>query len=150
MPIPFFNTAGDLPVGIHPATLEEVLERFGRENSQRQRLAQRLRRIFTFATETGQLGRFILFGSFITNKPEPNDIDVFLVMENDFEVEQLTGEARLIFNHMGAETYEGASIFWIRQKAALGGEETMIAHWQIKRDGGKRGIIEIIESTGNV
>jgi hypothetical protein len=113
-------------------------------------LAQRLKRVFTFVSETGQLGRFILFGSFITTKPEPNDIDVFLIMEDSFDVEQLTGEAKLIFDHMGAETYEGASIFWIRRMAALGGEEAMIAHWQIKRDGSKRGVIEIVESAGKL
>jgi predicted nucleotidyltransferase len=150
MPIALFNSAGDLPVGIHQATLEEVLERFGTENPQRRRLAQRLRRIFTFATETGQLARFIVFGSFITSKTEPNDIDVFLIMEDDFEMEQLTSEAKLIFDHMGAESYEGASIFWIRRMAALGGEEAMMAHWQIKRDRGKRGVIEIVESAGGV
>ena len=29
--------------------------------------------------------------------------------------------------------------------AALGDEEEAIAHWQIKRDGNKRGILEVIE-----
>ena len=35
--------------------------------------------------------------------------------------------------------------FWIRRAAALGGEDATIAHWQIKRDGTKRGILEIID-----
>jgi len=44
-----------------------------------------------------------------------------------------------------AENYEGASIFWMRRMAALGGEEATMAHWQVKRDGTLRGIVEVIE-----
>jgi len=54
------------------------------------------------------------------------------------------GEAAVVFDHMAADTYEGASVFWVRRIAALGGEEAAIADWQLKRDGGKRGIVEVI------
>ena len=36
-------------------------------------------------------------------------------------------------------------MFWLRRLAAFGGEEQVIAGWQIKRDGTFRGIIEIIK-----
>jgi hypothetical protein len=36
-------------------------------------------------------------------------------------------------------------VFWLRRLAALGGEEQAIVGWQIKRDGTRRGIIEIVE-----
>ena len=55
-------------------------------------------------------------------------------------------EARLVFDHAAAQNLLGASVFWIRRAAALGGEQAMVKHWQIKRDGGKRGIVEIIHS----
>jgi hypothetical protein len=32
MPIPEFDSEGDLPEGVHQATLVEVLERFGKQN----------------------------------------------------------------------------------------------------------------------
>ena len=35
MPLPDFNAAGDLPPGVHRATLPEVLERFGAKVGQR-------------------------------------------------------------------------------------------------------------------
>ncbi|HEX7376404.1 MAG TPA: hypothetical protein VF278_04795 [Pirellulales bacterium] len=38
-----------------------------------------------------------------------------------------------------------ASVFWTRRFAAVGGEQAMIEFWQVRRDGGKRGIIEIVE-----
>ena len=64
-------------------------------------------------------------------------------MEDSFDVSKVSTEARLVFDHAAAQNLLGASVFWIRRVAALGGEEAAIAHWQIKRDGGKRGIVEV-------
>lgn len=143
--LPDFNDNGDLPTGIHQATLEEIIERFGRWSPQRLIMAQRLERIYSLAVETGHLDRFIIFGSFVTNKPDPGDVDIFLLMENTFDVSQFSGETALMFNHMEAQNYEGASIFWMRRLAALVGEQAAIEYWQLKRDGTKRGIIEVIK-----
>jgi len=90
---------------------------------------------------TGQVARFIIFRSFVTKKPRPQDIDVFLLMEDTFDVTEVTGEARILFDHMAAENYEGASIFWLRRMAALNGEHVPIERWQVTRDGKKRGIV---------
>ena len=68
----------------------------------------------------------------------------FLLMTDTFEVSQLTGEARLVFEHATAQAHFGASIFWVRSSAALGGEQETMEHWQLKRDGGRRGIVEIV------
>lgn len=140
--LPDFNERGDLPDGIHPATLEAILNRFGK-SPRRTVIARRLERIHALARSTGHLARFIVFGSFITDKPEPNDVDIFLLMEDSFDVRQVSTEAGLVFDHAAAQNLLGASVFWIRRAAALGGEEATIAHWQIKRDGGKRGIVEV-------
>ncbi len=72
-------------------------------------------------------------------------MDVFLLMEDTFDVGQLMGEARVLFDHAAAQAHFGASVFWLRQLAALSDEEQAIADWQIKRDGTRRGIIEIVE-----
>lgn len=142
---PKFNNNGDLPRGIHEASLNDVIEHFGTGNFQRAVLAQRLNRIYDLSVETGQTARFIIFGSFVTDKPNPQDIDIFLLMEDTFDIRQVAGEARIIFNHMAAQNYEGASIFWLRRMAALDGEDAAIEHWQIKRDGKKRGIVEVLK-----
>ena len=57
---------------------------------------------------------------------------------------QPTGEARILFDHAAAQAHFGASVFWIRRLAAINGEQETIEYWQIKRDGSKRGIVEII------
>ena len=56
----------------------------------------------------------------------------------------MTGEAAILFDHSAAQNYEGASIFWIRLLAVIGGEQAAIEHWRLKRDGTKRGIIEVM------
>ena len=67
-----------------------------------------------------------MFGSFVTTKPEPGDLDVFLLMEDTFDVSQLLGEVRLLFDHPVADAHFGASVFWMRRLAALGGEQEAI------------------------
>lgn len=108
-------------------------------------MAQRLERINPVAIGTGQLSRFVVFGSFVTAKREPADVDVFLLMEDAFDLGQQTGETRILFDHAAAQAHFGASVFWLRRLAALGSEEQAIADWQIKRDGTLRGIVEIVE-----
>lgn len=144
MPLPSFETTGDLPTGVHSATLQEIAAYFGTSNARRKILMTRLERIYRVATETGGVARFIIFGSFITAKSEPNDVDVFLLMENDFDADNLTGEARWLFDHNAANAFFGASVFWLRRLAAFGGEQATVEYWQVKRDGGFRGIVEVI------
>jgi len=141
---PEFNEHGDLPVGIHQTTLDEIVRHFS-TTTRRATVARRLERIYQLARSTGHLARFIIFGSFVTAKSEPNDVDIFLLMEDSFDVRQVSPEARLVFDHAAAQNLLGASVFWIRRAAALGGEEATIAHWQVKRDGNKRGILEVID-----
>jgi hypothetical protein len=143
VPLPELTETGDLPPGVHLDSMPEVISRFGTGSARRKILALRLQRIHRIAVQTGDLGRFVVFGSFVTSKSEPNDVDVFMIMDDNFDVGQLVGEARLLFEHAAAQTHFGCSVFWVRRSAALGGEQPMIEHWQIKRDGTQRGVVEI-------
>ena len=105
----------------------------------------RLARVYELAATTGLVKHFVVFGSFVTAKLEPNDVDVFLIMHDTFDLNQVTGEVRLIFDHAAAQAHFGASVFWLRGLAALPNEAESIASWQIKRDGTRRGIVEIKE-----
>jgi hypothetical protein len=144
MALPGFNEEGDLPPGVYRATLPEVLERFGQGSVQRRAVADRLKRVYELVSSTGQLARFVVFGSFVTAKADPNDVDIILLMEDTFDLASVTGEATLPFQHMEADAHFGASIFWTRRSAAIGGEQAKIEHWQVRREGGRRGIVEIV------
>jgi hypothetical protein len=142
--LPAFNEEGDLPPGVYRATLPEVLQRFGGGSVQRRAVADRLSRVYQLVTSTGQLARFVVFGSFVTAKNEPNDVDIILLMAETFDLASVTGEAALVFQHLEADVHFGASVFWTRPSGAIGGEQAMIEYWQIRREGGRRGIVEIV------
>jgi hypothetical protein len=142
--IPPTTDCGDLPLGVHRASLREVLERFAVGSAQRLAVGVRLERAYAIARATNHLRRFVVFGSFITAKEEPNDVDIFLIMEDSFDPALLTREARSLFDHTAAQAQLGASVFWFRRLACLGGEQEAVEYWQVKRGGGLRGIIEII------
>lgn len=145
MKLPAFNEEGDLPAGVHRATLAEVLERFGQGSVQRRAVAARLSRLYQLAGSTGHLARCVVFGSFVTAKADPNDVDVVLLMEDSFDLAAVTGEAALLFQHLEADAHFGASVFWTKRSGALSGEQAMIEYWQVRREGGQRGIVEIVE-----
>jgi hypothetical protein len=85
MSLPNLNSAGDPPEGVHQATIDEVLARFGSGTRQRQAVTARLLHTYHLARATGKLDRLILFGSHITATSNPNDVDIVLIMRNDFE-----------------------------------------------------------------
>ena len=147
MALPELTDSGELPLGVHPASLEETLARFGTGHAQRITVGERLERVYRVAASTGHLARFVVFGSFVTNKPQPNDVDVFLVMDDEFDGDKLDGESALLFDHAAADAHFGASVFWVRRPTALGGEQATVEYWQAKRGGGQRGIIEIVEES---
>lgn len=145
MEFPKFDEYGDMPAGIYQATLDEVGHHFGQAPSEREIVAARLERILEIARATGHLSRLIVFGSFATAKPTPNDVDIFMILSDDFDVTQVSGQARILFDHATAQSYFGAGVFWIRSMAALGGENSAVADWMTTRRGTQRGIIEMID-----
>jgi hypothetical protein len=140
---PEFDENGDLPQGIHQATLTEVLQHFGTGTLQRRMVGQRLERVYRLASSTGQVVRFVVFGSFVTAKSDPGDVDIFMVMEDSFDSSGVSGEAAVVFDHLAAQNVEGASVFWIRRQAAIGGVQLAVEYWQSKRDKTRRGIVEV-------
>ena len=141
---PAFDEDGDLPIGIHQATLAEILQHFGTGTSQRERIGQQLERIFALVNRTGQVVRFIVFGSFVTAKPNPGDVDIFLLMEDSFDVTRVQDETALVFNPQRVQDVLGASVFWIRKQGLMNSEQEAVEDWQIKRDNSRRGIVEVI------
>ena len=91
MPVPTFTEAGDLPQGVHHALLREVLGQFAQSTPQRKIVGMRLARVYELAAAIGHMKRFIVFGSFVTAKLDPNDVDVFLIMHDTFDLTQVTG-----------------------------------------------------------
>lgn len=111
MPLPEFNEFGDLPEGRHIASLDEIVTRFGAGLPQRRVVTDVLRRIHALPVGTGHLEKMLIYGSYVSDKPEPNDVDVILVMQGTFATDTCPGESLLLFDHARADEELGASIF---------------------------------------
>lgn len=145
MALPDFNEHGDLPDGLHKAKLHEVLARFGPGSDARLTATATLQRIHRLVVATGKLERFIIFGSYITDKSDPNDVDIVLVMSNDFSMAACDADTRILFDHQRAEGEIGASIFWLCPSTLLLGTlDEFLLSWGTKRDLTLRGIVEVI------
>lgn len=72
--IPDFNNIGNLPPGVHDATWDEIVQRFG-WTSRRCELLDGLKAAVESLRQAG-CRRVFVNGSFVTNKDEPGDIDV--------------------------------------------------------------------------
>lgn len=81
--IPEFNDNGYLPPGIHTATLDEVAARFGSVSELRRVEMASLRWMINLAWKAG-VQRIVINGSFVTNNPEPNDVDCVLLIDQTF------------------------------------------------------------------
>lgn len=81
--IPDFNDDGYLPPGVHPATLDELADRFGRESEVRHVQLESVRWLVDLARRTGAQ-RLIVNGSFVTDVLEPNDVDCVLLVGPEF------------------------------------------------------------------
>jgi hypothetical protein len=89
--IPELNDDGYLPAGVHRATLEEVAARFARETELRRVQMESLAWLVDLARRAGA-SRLVVNGSFVTDRPEPNDVDCVLLagpsFPRDAEAEQ--------------------------------------------------------------
>jgi hypothetical protein len=81
--IPMLRDDGYLPEGLHLASEAEVLFRFGSSTPRRRRLASRVRRWIGLLRSVGAV-RLLIDGSFITSKPEPQDVDAVAWLPVDF------------------------------------------------------------------
>jgi hypothetical protein len=130
---------------VYKASLDDVIARFGHGTPQRQLVTTRLRRIYELARATGKLERFVIFGSFITAELEPNDVDIVLVVRDDFREQDYDPDVFPMFDHRRAQRELGASIFVIRPAFLFGDTgDDFIAHWQITRNMSCRGIVEVL------
>ena len=93
---------------------------------------------------TAQLDRLFVWGSFVSSKESPNDIDVLMLMKETFDLEKVSGDNEVIFDHAAARIRFHMDIFW--SKANIGEEvlRLWLETYQITKDFKRRGILEAI------
>ena len=137
--LPAFDETGNLPPGVYRTSLEEIVMRFC-QGEVREHWGHVLRDVLTLARSTGHIAAAYIFGSFVTAKATPADLDVFLVMSGDFSSNAAEGRARLLFDRSRAAMVWGICLYWITARTD---RAPFLATWQLRRDGGPRGIVEV-------
>ena len=138
-----FNVDGNLPEGIHSVSEEEFLDHFATSSARRKWVGEGLKEIFGLAKSTGKVERIFVWGSFVTAKESPNDVDILLVMSEDFHLETVPEECRHLFDYIRARVRFNADVFW--SKASIG-EDTLslwLETYQLTKDFKRRGIVEV-------
>ena len=79
--LPPFDEYGNLPPGIHSASLNEIADHFGHGSVEREVEIRELMELIGWARQHG-VRRLIINGSFVTKKRQPNDVDVVLLPES--------------------------------------------------------------------
>jgi hypothetical protein len=97
-----------------------------------------------FAATSGELRRVFIWGSFVTAKPAPRDLDILLIMSEGFEVDRLTAPAQAVFDSTRAKLLFESDVFWAR--ASIGDEvlDVWLDTYQTSRNFRKRGIVELV------
>lgn len=142
--IPNFDQSGNLPIGIYPATLETIRQRFETASHRRVTLTNQLHKVIDLARSTGDLRQVFIWGNYVTNKITPNDIDLLLVMSEDFDSDNTADAVRSIFDADSAQNQFNASILWITERTDSETRDLILGHIQTRRDLDRRGIVEVI------
>ena len=88
MPIPPFTREGLLPGGVHDCSEEEILLRFGsfQSSDRRSKLFAQLASFLVEVRASGLVRWVVVDGSFVTASPEPNDVDLILVVAAEHDL----------------------------------------------------------------
>lgn len=81
--LPPFDDVGNLPPGIHPCSITELVDRFGSGSEERETEISELLHFIEAAKAAG-VRRLLVNGSFVTGKLAPNDVDLVILPGSDY------------------------------------------------------------------
>ena len=143
MQIPIFEANGNLPVGIHLATWQEVQETFA-FNPRRQELLSGLKRACESLKQAG-CPRIYIGGSFVANKEFPGDFDVCWADETvDLErLEEIDPVLLDLTNKRAAQKKEYGGELFPASVTEGSSKKKFLEFFQTTRSGELKGIIVI-------
>ncbi|HST23291.1 MAG TPA: hypothetical protein VLR90_19360 [Blastocatellia bacterium] len=144
--LPEFNFDGNLPPGVHHASLIEIENRFGEFtiSDHRIRLFSKFKQLVEMAKFSGVVKRIIIGGSFVSAKPVPNDIDVVIVLAKDVEIETLAHNQHVVADRDALRrVLRGDDIDPKVVREETPGMQTIIEFFQSNRDNKAVGVVEV-------
>lgn len=97
---------------MHLADWKEFQARFGASPSRRVWLSSRLRALLDLAATTGKLRRVFTWGSFVTVKAAPKDLNTLRIVDEDFAVDRIAAQAQAVFDSARAKLLFESDVFW--------------------------------------
>jgi hypothetical protein len=107
VPLPNFTAEGYLPPGIHAASLREVQVHFGHGSPTRQLQIGLTEQIVETGRHYASIKRVLLWGSFVTDKPEPADLDYSIVVSVNHHRTPIAANHRRFFVPLDARQFYG-------------------------------------------
>ncbi len=150
MPIPDLVNGGELPAGVHIATIEEVAERFGASSDRRKLLMNGLVSAILQFKQVA-VKKIFVDGSFTTDRENPNDIDgcwatagvdesKLHLLDKDFWDFETVQD----FNRSRSEIKRKYGLdFFIAEHIEGSSGKPFPAFFQTNRDGKEKGIIQV-------
>ena len=143
--LPDFTEDGLLPAGIYNVTVDAFEKRFVyfAGSDRRFRLFEKLRELHRQARQSGIVKRFLVGGSFVTAKAEPNDFDCILVFGQDVGGRDLSPMEYNLLLRTRARRNFGGDIIPVAEGSA--NYDYYLRFFQTTRDKRPVGIVEIVE-----
>jgi len=142
--LPELNEDGYLEQGIYLARLTEVLGQFGTGTPARERQGNLLRLIVESARKYPTIKRILLWGSFVSAKPEPGDLDYSIVVDPRHRFVSIEPEDKRFFVPFDARVHYGVDPgYLVLYEYPPEPFAEIILFFCEDRDGRKHGILEV-------
>gem|GEM_PF-2491107 len=125
------------------ASLDDLRIRFGTSTPRRQFLFRQLELIIDQLRATRSLKQVYLFGSFVSGKASPNDIDLLVIMNAGFSTAQLGGKVLELFQHDVCRIRYHADLFWVTEAVGKARIDDLLEVFSRDRDGRAQSVIEV-------
>jgi predicted nucleotidyltransferase len=125
------------------ASLKDLRIRFGTSTPRRQFLFRQLEIIIDQLLATRTLKQVYLFGSFVSGKAFPNDVDLLVVMNAGFSTTQLSGKVLELFQHDVCRIRYHADLFWVTEAVGKAQLEDLLEVFSRDREGQAQSVIEV-------
>lgn len=132
--LPAFDDYGNLPPGIHRCAFNELAARFGTGSDEREAEVDELKTYFEIAKNAG-VSRLVVDGSFVTDNPRPNDVDIVVLVPPEYDVASTTLE-------VDGKMWSRIHIFLALGEASF--EKWACDFFAFDRLGNPKGVVEVI------
>jgi predicted nucleotidyltransferase len=125
------------------ASLDDLRIRFGTSTPRRQFLFRQLEIVIDQLLITRSVKQIYLFGSFVSGKASPNDVDLLVVMNAGFSTTQLGGKVLELFQHDVCRIRYQADLFWVTEVVGNPRIEDLLEVFSRDREGRAQSVIEV-------